>query len=111
MVTTVSNTLNQHMSAPRSRTDTTVTSHEESEGTNLVQGFMEVIPVLTVIAGMGAAWFNLQGQLIELRARYEAYTVTSREAIVDLREDIKDTNKLLREMVQQQQQSRPNSNK
>lgn len=79
----------------------------DSDGTNLVQGFIEVLPILTVITGAAAAWFNLQGQLIDLRARYEASTASSREAIVDMRSDIKETNTLIRQLLQQERDREP----
>jgi hypothetical protein len=75
---------------------------QESDGSNLMQGLIEVLPVLSVLTGVAAAWFNLQGQLIDLRARYEASTVTSKDAIADIRSDIKETNKLIREMLADQ---------
>jgi hypothetical protein len=79
----------------------------DTDGTNLVQGLIEVLPILTVIIGVAAGWFNLQGQVIDLRARYEASTASSREAIVDMRNDIKETNTLIRQLLQQEREREP----
>jgi hypothetical protein len=78
----------------------------ETDGTNLMQGLLEVIPLLVFLGVLGGGWFNLQGQVIELRARYESSTGTTRESLSDMKDDIKENTALLRQLLQDNHRNR-----
>jgi hypothetical protein len=73
----------------------------ESPGYDLLKGTLEVLPLLMFIGVAFTAWFTLQGQVIELRARYEASTSSTREALADVKSDIKENTELLRRVLEQ----------
>ena len=77
----------------------TVIEKETLGEDGLVSEFVKIIPFLSFIVLSCGAYFNLQGQLIELRARYESSTLTSKEALADIRDDIKETNTLVRRLL------------
>lgn len=79
---------------------------DESAGYDLMKGTLELIPLMVFIGVCVTAWFNLQGQVIELRARYEASTSSTREALSDVKDDIKENTQLLRQLLQQDTPSR-----
>lgn len=74
---------------------------EDSDGYNLLQGIVEVMPLITLICLAGGAWFNLQGQVTELRAKYESSTGATKEALADVKEDIKENTVLLRQLLRE----------
>lgn len=72
---------------------------QDSDSTNLLQGLTDLVPVITLILlGIGG-YTSLQGQVIELRAKYEASTSSTREALQDIRNDVKENSTLLREIL------------
>lgn len=72
----------------------------DSAGYDLLKGTLEVLPLLMFIGVAFTAWFTLQGQVIELRARYEASTSSTREALADVKSDIKENTELLRRVLE-----------
>lgn len=78
----------------------------ETDGTNLMQGLLEVLPLLVFLGVLGGGWFNLQGQVIELRARYESSTETTRESLSDMKDDIRENTALLRQLLQDSNRNR-----
>lgn len=74
----------------------------EDEGTDLLRGVMDVLPLLAFIGVAGGAWFSLQGQVIDLKARYELSTTSTQESLKDVKDELKENNKLLRELLSTQ---------
>ena len=73
---------------------------KETLGSNGIIGeVIKVIPFVSVVVLSCGAFFNLQGQVIELRARYESSTSTTKEALSDIKDDIKETNVLVRRLL------------
>ena len=72
----------------------------DSEGTNLLQGVMQLLPVLTLVVTTLGAWFNLQGQVNDLRTRYESSTAVTKESLSDMKTDIRENSVLLRQLLQ-----------
>ena len=72
---------------------------QESDSANLLQGLTDLVPVITLIIMGIAGYTALQGQVIELRAKYEASTSSTREALQDIRNDVKENSTLLREIL------------
>jgi hypothetical protein len=72
---------------------------EDSEGYNLLQGMVEVLPLLMLLGSVGGTWFNLQSQVTELRARYESSTGATKDALSDMKDDLKENTVLLRQLL------------
>lgn len=87
--------------------DKQIQAGTETDGTTLMQGLLEVLPLLVFLGVLGGGWFNLQGQVIELRARYESSTETTRESLSDMKDDIKENTALLRQLLQDNHRNRP----
>lgn len=85
----------------------TVIEKETLGDNGIVNEFIKVIPFLSFIVLSCGAFFNLQGQVIELRARYEASATTSKEALADIRDDIKETNVLVRRLLDRNMNDQP----
>jgi hypothetical protein len=77
---------------------------QKQEGYDLIRGLLEILPLLAFMAVGFTAWFNLQGQLIELRAKYESSTNTTKETLSALKEDVRETNVLLRQLNDEKRQ-------
>lgn len=77
----------------------TVIEKETVGDSGLVGEVIKVIPFVSVVVLSCGAFFNLQGQVIELRARYESSTSTTKEALSDIKDDIKETNVLVRRLL------------
>jgi hypothetical protein len=75
-----------------------------SNNQNILAIIKGAIPLVLLIITGTAQYFNLQGQVIELRARYEASTSTTKEAVDSLKADIRETNSLLRDIVRKDDQ-------
>lgn len=86
--------------------DKQIQTGTETDGTNLMQGLLEVLPLLVFLGVLSGGWFNLQGQVIELRARYESSTETTRESLSDMKDDIKENTALLRQLLQDNHRNR-----
>lgn len=72
-------------------TDTTTSS--------LITSVKGAIPIVLLIITGTSQYFNLQSQVIELRAKYEASSSTTKEAIDELKDDVRETNVLLRNVI------------
>jgi hypothetical protein len=77
----------------------TVIEKETTNDNGIVGEFIKVAPFISFVVLSCATFFNLQGQVIELRARYEASTSTTKESLADIRDDIKETNSLVRRLL------------
>jgi uncharacterized membrane protein len=73
----------------------------ESDGTNLIQGIIELLPVLSIAVMMSGAWLNMQSQITDLRARYEATTDSTRQSLADMKGDIQENSELLRQLLRE----------
>jgi len=75
---------------------------QSNSPTTLVTAIKSAIPIVLLIVTATSQYFTLQGQVIELRAKYEASTSTTKEAIDGLRNDIRETNGLLRDVIRKE---------
>ena len=76
-------------------------NNNDSDGINLIQGIMQLLPVLTLVSTTLGAWFSLQAQVNDLRTRYETSTVVTKESLAEMKNDIKDSTALLRQLLQE----------
>lgn len=72
---------------------------KDTNGDVLIKGFIDVLPILLFIGVATSSWFNLQSQIIDLRARYDASTATTKDALLDLKLDVKENTVLVRELL------------
>ena len=79
-----------------------MTEDRDDEGTDLLRGVMDVLPLLAFIGVACGAWFSLKGQVIDLKARYELSTTSTQESLKDVKDELKENNKLLRELLSTQ---------
>lgn len=65
----------------------------------LMSAIKGAIPIVLFIVTATSQYFTLQGQIIELRAKYEASTSTTKDSIDGLKSDVRETNNLLRDVI------------
>jgi hypothetical protein len=76
--------------------------------TSLLAAVKGLLPIVLVVITGTSQYFTLQGQVIELRAKYEASTSNTRDALEDVKDDLRETNTLLRDLLRRKEE-RPTS--
>lgn len=72
----------------------------------LMSAIKGAIPIVLLIITATSQYFTLQGQIIELRAKYEASTSTTKDAIDELKSNVRETNNLLRDVIRSQEKDK-----
>jgi hypothetical protein len=73
--------------------------------TSLLAAVKGLLPIVLVVITGTSQYFTLQGQVIELRAKYEASTSNTRDALEDVKNDLRETNTLLRDLLRRKEEA------
>lgn len=73
----------------------------QPESPSLLSSIKGALPIVLLIITATSQYFTLQGQIIELRAKYESSSSTTKEAIDALKSDVRETNNLLRDVIRE----------
>lgn len=61
--------------------------------------YLQWVPVICLALTGIAGHYNLQSQVVDLKARYESTNLYTREALQDIRSELSQQNELLRELT------------
>ena len=69
--------------------------------------YLQWVPVICLALTGIAGHYNLQSQVVDLKARYESTNQFTREALQDIRRELNEQNELLRELNRTHGRSKP----
>lgn len=69
--------------------------------------YLQWVPVICLALTGIAGHYNLQSQVVDLKARYESTNQYTREALQDIRRELNEQNELLRELNRTHGRSKP----